>query len=245
MNTDPHAPRPHHEHTTSPRPHPSETGSLGVHWRRGGRGFRFPSWIREKESVHESLHEPRVGRHHSWPSAAAIASSSGRSSRACSATPRCSTRPNMTVVLCGTGSPLRRSAARRRLHGGDRRRRAGDGRRRAGLVGDARPDQGADQQAERGAAHALPLRPHRRSRRGDDAELDRRPRRSRSTCTDRSARSRSSTASSPAYAQDADYRTLHHDEQHMPRAAAPAVGARGRRSPTRPTPTPSCSTATG
>lgn len=26
-----------------------------------------------------------------------------------------------------------------------------------------------------------------------------------------------------AYAQDADYRTLHHDEQHMPRAAAPAV----------------------
>lgn len=26
-----------------------------------------------------------------------------------------------------------------------------------------------------------------------------------------------------AYSQDADYRTLHHDEQHMPRAAAPAV----------------------
>lgn len=26
-----------------------------------------------------------------------------------------------------------------------------------------------------------------------------------------------------AYAQDADYRTLHHDEQHMPRAAAPMV----------------------
>lgn len=26
-----------------------------------------------------------------------------------------------------------------------------------------------------------------------------------------------------AYAQDADYRTLHHDESHMPRAAAPAV----------------------
>lgn len=26
-----------------------------------------------------------------------------------------------------------------------------------------------------------------------------------------------------AYSQDADYRTLHHDEQHMPRAAAPAM----------------------
>ncbi|MBX3023550.1 MBL fold metallo-hydrolase [bacterium] len=26
-----------------------------------------------------------------------------------------------------------------------------------------------------------------------------------------------------AYSQDADYRTLHHDEQHMPRAAAPAL----------------------